>query len=112
MASKYTFDVVATTGEYTNGAGEKKKQYTNVGKAFTNESGQISIKLTAIPVGPEWSGWVSLYEPKPRDDNRSPNQNGARPPLREAQGARSPEYGKAEGKAPVDYFQEDDDIPF
>ncbi len=111
MASKYTHDVVATTGEYTNGQGEKKKEYTNVGKAFTDDQGRVSIKLKTVPVGPEWSGWLSLYEAKPKDGPRDP------------QGARSPEHGQREAPrnsghgmpaapTPAADYQEDDDIPF
>ena len=109
MASKYTHDVVATTGEYTNREGEKKKNYTNVGKAFTDDQGRISIKMTSIPVGPEWSGWLSLYPAKEKGQ-------GERPP----EGIRSPEYGKRETSQngapppPTDHVGNDDgdDIPF
>jgi len=65
--ARYTHDVVATLGEYTDKTtGEKKKRYTNVGKAFTDEDGRLSIKLDTIPVDPNWSGWLSLY-PADRD---------------------------------------------
>jgi len=74
MAAKYTFDVVATNGTYKDNQGNEKKRYLNVGKAFTNEQGQISIKLETIPVGPDWSGWLSLYEPKPREAQQAPPQ--------------------------------------
>ena len=106
MASKYTHDVVATVGEYTNVIGEKKKNYQNVGKAFTNEYGQVSIKMTAMPVGPEWSGWLSMYDRKTDGEQRQP------------QGARSPEYGQRErsskqnGAAPPATDDAEDDIPF
>ena len=65
MASKKTHDVVATVGTYKDRqSGEDKKRYQNVGSAFTDDDGRISIKLDAVPVGPEWSGWLSLYLPK------------------------------------------------
>ena len=66
MATK-KFDVVATVGEYTAKDGSTKKRYMNVGVCFENDEGQLSIKLETIPVGPNWSGWLSLYEPKERD---------------------------------------------
>lgn len=110
MASKYTHDVVATVGEYTNSQGEKKKNYQTVGKGFTDDQGRISLKMTCIPAGPEWSGWLSLFEAKPRDgqpprqrqeprnmsvpSNRSESQNGATPP------------------GGADDVNQDDDIPF
>lgn len=70
-----THDIVATLGEYTAGDGTKKKRYHPCGKAFTNASGQISLKLDALPCSPEWSGWLSLYPvredaPAPRQDPR------------------------------------------
>ena len=73
--SKYTHDVVATVGEYTDSRGEKKKRYQNVGKAFTDDQGRVSLKMDAVPVGPEWSGWLSLY---PRKDYLEPAQGAQR----------------------------------
>jgi len=65
--SQYTHDVVATQGEYTDRqTGEKKKRYLTLGKAFTDDQGWISAKLDSTPVGPEWSGWISLYPAKER----------------------------------------------
>lgn len=61
---KYTHDIIATVGEYTNKAGEKKKRYHKCGAAFTDDDGRISLKLDGIPVSPDWSGWLSLYEPR------------------------------------------------
>ena len=78
MASKYTHDVVATNGTYKDNQGNDKKRYINVGKAFTNDQGQISIKLESVPVGPDWSGWLSLYEPKSRDGQAPPQQQQAK----------------------------------
>lgn len=66
MARK-VFDVVATVGKYTDKQGNEKKRYTNVGAVFEDDQGRLSIKLETIPVGPEWSGWISLYPPKERD---------------------------------------------
>ncbi len=71
MSSTYTHDAVATVGEYTNNAGEKKKRFVNVGKAFTDDQGRVSLKMETIPVGPAWSGWLSLY---PRKDENQHQQ--------------------------------------
>jgi hypothetical protein len=57
------YDAVATIGEYTTKAGEKKKQYTTIGSVFEDDAGRLSLKLDCVPVGPEWSGWVSFYKP-------------------------------------------------
>lgn len=59
-----THDIVATLGEYTAADGTKKKRYHPCGKAFTNDQGQVSLKLDALPCSPEWSGWLSLYPVK------------------------------------------------
>jgi len=74
MPSKYTHDVVATTGTYKNHEGQEKKEFTNVGKAFTGDDGRISILLKTVPVGPNWSGWLSLYPAKERD-GQAPRPN-------------------------------------
>lgn len=86
-----THDIVATIGEYKAADGTKKKRYHTCGKAFTNERGEISLKLDAMPCSPEWSGWLSLYpvQEQPRPD---PAPRTAEPP------ASAPD--------------EDDDIPF
>lgn len=95
--SQYTHDVVATTGEYTNQSGEKKKEYTNVGKAFTDDQGRISIKMKTIPVGPEWSGWLSLYPAKEREPQGIPQ--------------RPTQRSMPPAPAVVD-LGDDDDVPF
>lgn len=76
MSSKRTHDVVATVGKYKTRSGEEKKRYLNVGSAFTDEQGRVSILLNAVPTaGADWSGWLSLYPVK--DSNRGGNQGGA-----------------------------------
>lgn len=65
--AKKVFDAVATVGKYTDKQGNEKKRFVNVGAAFEDDQGRLSIKLETIPVGPEWSGWISLYPPKERD---------------------------------------------
>lgn len=77
--SQYTHDVVATIGTYKGADGSDKKNYLNVGKAFTDDQGRLSFKLDAIPVTPEWSGWFSLYERKERGQQQARSQRPARP---------------------------------
>lgn len=64
--SKKVYDVVATVGEYKTNDGTVKKRYLTCGAVFQGDKG-MSIKLEALPVGKEWSGWLSLYEPKQSD---------------------------------------------
>jgi hypothetical protein len=68
MRKKY--DAVATIGEYTTKTGEKKKRYLTVGAVFEDEAGRLSFKLDGLPVGPEWSGWISFYEPMARPEQQ------------------------------------------
>lgn len=110
MASQYKFDVVATNGEYQSN-GETKKRYVNVGKAFTDDQGRISIKLDSIPVGPDWSGWLSLYEPKPRD-GQAPAQPRQQPVNRSIPSQRATTQGGAGAPPMEDDSEIEDDIPF
>lgn len=91
--AKRTHDVVATIGKYVKD-GEEKKRYLTVGSAFTSENGSISIKLDAVPVSPEWSGFLSLYPVKQQEQvSRQERQH---------------TQAKSNGYQP----QPDDDIPF
>lgn len=100
--STYSHDVVATIGSYKDKQGNEKKNYVNIGKAFTNDQGQISIKLNTVPVGPEWSGWLSLYPVKEREQ-QAPRQSA--PPVQRSM-PPAPPLPSLLGK------DEDDDIPF
>jgi len=71
MAHK-KYDAVATIGEYTDRNGTTKKRYVNVGTVFENDKGQLSLKMEVVPVGQEWSGWISFFDPKPRDSQPAP----------------------------------------
>lgn len=113
--AKFTHDVVATTGEYTDRqSGEKKKIYTKVGAAFTDDQGRISIKLDLVPVGPDWSGWLSLYEPKPRDGEqrqqtgRSAHQRPAPRPSQQSRQQRADDFGDG----PITDGGDEEQIPF
>lgn len=61
MKARKTHDVVATVGTYKGPDGQERKRYLTVGAAFTSPEGRISIKLEALPVAREWSGFLSLY---------------------------------------------------
>jgi len=69
----YTHDIVATVGEYTLN-NETKKRYQKCGIAFTNEDGGLSLKMEAMPITPDWSGWLSLYPKKEYDAARPPSE--------------------------------------
>lgn len=82
------FEAVAVVGER-----DGKKVYQKLGTVWESDKG-LSLKLDVLPVGvPGWNGWVSFYEPKPK------------------QGVQT--QGKPAGKAP-DVFEDDNlsDVPF
>ena len=61
---KRTHDAVYVE-KYTDRNGQEKKRYTNIGSLLARDDGSMVLKLEAIPVN--FSGWIALYEPKPRD---------------------------------------------
>lgn len=89
---------MASNGEYTNAAGEKKKRWIRVGTLFKGEDGSLSQKLDVIPIGPEWSGWFNLY---PLDDPQQ--QGGGQQTQQQPQNAAAQAQGAPDG---------DEDIPF
>jgi len=62
MGIKY--EVIASSGTYTNKAGEEKKRWVKLGVVMDTKNG-MSIKLESVPVG--WDGWAMLTEPKQKD---------------------------------------------
>jgi hypothetical protein len=99
MRKKY--DAVATVGKYTDKEGNEKKRYVTIGAVFEDNQGRISLKLDAMPCSPEWSGWVSFYEPKAYD---GPQQ--ARP-------APQTQHNEAKQNAYQPHVDADgDEIPF
>lgn len=62
--AKLKYEVVATVGSYPDKqTGEQKKKYQRIGSIFEGDKG-FSLKLDCVPVGKEWNGWASLFEPK------------------------------------------------
>lgn len=105
--AKATNKIVATVGTYKDRqTGEEKKRYLTVGTEFTDDQGRRSLKIDAMPVSPEWSGWLSLY---PLDEDR---QQGTRQKFQgDGRSERKP-APKREEEAPMSEGMEDDDIPF
>ena len=66
MASvKKIYDMCAITGEYTNRNGEKKNEYTNIGKFFVMDDRSFFSVLKTVPVS--WDGKISYFEQKPKE---------------------------------------------
>lgn len=112
MPAKRTHEVVATIGEYKVGD-ETKKRYANIGSLFTQEDGRMSIKLDTVPCSPDWSGWLSIFPVKDRDDRESDRRQGRdrTPQDGYRQGSPAEKYGKQPYTPPPD-DDDSSDIPF
>jgi len=74
-------DAVVSLGEYTDGEGQTKKRYKNIGTVFTRDDGSQAMKLDTVPLGPDWNGWINFYEPQnQRNDRPQQQQQTSRPP--------------------------------
>lgn len=71
-------DLVAVTGKYTDSNGQEKSRYHTCGAMFKKSDGTFSIKIESLPVGGEWNGWLNLFEPRERSQQR--RQQAAPPP--------------------------------
>jgi hypothetical protein len=88
--AKKTHDAVYVE-RYNDRDGNEKKRYQNIGSAFTRDDGSMSIKLDSVPVG--FTGWISLYVPKDRQESARPAPSRPSAP-------------------PSDGFDESSEIPF
>jgi hypothetical protein len=64
MAKRY--EVCARVGEYTDRDGNTKSRWQQCGAVFEKD-GRFSLKLDSLPVGNEWNGFFSLFEPRRND---------------------------------------------
>ena len=60
------YEVIATTGTYTNKSGEEKKRWQKIGVVMQTTNG-LALKMESVPVN--WDGWATLAEPKQRDND-------------------------------------------
>jgi len=67
------YEVKAKNGTYKSN-GEEKTRWHQMGVCFQNDKGQLSLKIDSIPVN--WDGWISLFEPKPKE-GAQPQQQAA-----------------------------------
>jgi len=51
-----------------------------MGNCFETEKG-LSIKIDSTPVG--WDGWISLFEPRPKDNFKEAGSSDVPRPLQE-----------------------------
>lgn len=66
------YDLVAVTGKYMKDGVEKSK-YMNCGVVIEKD-GKLSAKIEGLPVGGEWNGWLSLFEPRQNDQQQGGGQ--------------------------------------
>ena len=60
------YEVMASTGSYTDKNGQEKKRWVKCGVVMSTKTGGLALKMETMPVGGD--GWFSLFEPKPRDE--------------------------------------------
>lgn len=80
--AKKVYDAAVSTGSYTDRDGNEKKRWVNVGAVFEHDGGGLSLKLETVPVGKDWSGWISFFVPKEREASpprEAPKANGYQP---------------------------------
>lgn len=107
-----THKILATVGTYKDAEGNEKKRYVQCGVAFTDEQGRVSLKMDAMPVSPEWSGWLQLF---PMDDDRreqSPPRQQTRPAPRSNAPRQKPPGTIQYDEPKIEDGMEDSDIPF
>ena len=60
MPSTRTHDIYATVGRYKHD-GRRMKRSIFIGSGFTDREGRLYLRLDAVPVSQEWSGWLTLH---------------------------------------------------
>jgi hypothetical protein len=91
MSIKY--EACARGEKYTTADGQEKQKWIRCGVVIDGKNG-LSLKLESLPVN--FDGWLSFFEPKPREEPRQQQRPQQRPEQR-------PEQRQA---------AMDDDIPF
>jgi hypothetical protein len=61
------FEACARGEKYTTQSGEEKQKWIKCGVVIEGKNG-LSLKLESLPVN--FDGWLSFFEPKPRDDQQ------------------------------------------
>ena len=60
------YEVIASTGTYTNKNGEEKKRWQKCGVVMETKNGGLALKMEVLPIVND--GWFMLTEPKTKDD--------------------------------------------
>ena len=58
---KRRYEVIATVGKWTDPDTKKPvKRSVAVGAIYESTGGKLVLRIDAIPVAPDWSGWMQL----------------------------------------------------
>lgn len=80
MATTHLKDIVAVVGTYQDRDGNEKKQYRNVGRLLRNDNGEFMVvDRTFNPAGMPGADsqvFLSLFNPRPRDDHPRNSEGG------------------------------------
>lgn len=58
---KRKFEVIATVGKYTDQTtGKKVKRTLPVGAIYESDGGKLVLRLDALPIASEFSGWMQV----------------------------------------------------
>lgn len=58
---KRVFEIVATVGRWKDPAtGKTNKRTVAVGAVYESTGGKLVLRIDAIPVAPDWSGWLQM----------------------------------------------------
>jgi hypothetical protein len=61
-------DLLGSVGEFIDSQGRKAKRWVRCGVVMKDAgTGKMSIKLDAIPVSPNWSGWLAVRNVEKED---------------------------------------------
>jgi len=65
------YEACARGEKYTTADGQEKQRWLKCGVVLETKSG-LSLKLESLPVN--FDGWLSFFEPKPREEQQRPQQ--------------------------------------
>lgn len=57
---KRVFEILASVGTWKDDAGKKHKRQVAVGAIYESPGGKLVARIDAVPVAPDWSGWLQL----------------------------------------------------
>ena len=103
-----THDLCVGINRWTDETGQPRTQWLKIGAMFQSDTGNISIKLDAIPIARNEDGdlWISAFVPKPREDKAAPGYVANQAPVVQAP------IPQQQMSAPVPNVPDDEQIPF